>query len=48
MKPGPTPLIDAHIYGGALLIAVGFGMWALWSGPVVLGSILLALGTRRP
>lgn len=40
-------MLDAHIYGGALLVAVGLGMWAVWAGPVAFGAILMLLGLRR-
>lgn len=40
-----TPsLMDLHIYGGALLVAVGVGLWNLGAGLVALGALLLLLG----
>ncbi len=41
-------LVDVHIYGGALIFAVGMGMLAYWAAPVALGLVLLILGLRRP
>lgn len=40
-------LVDLHVYGGALLIAVGSGMYAVWAGPLTLGTVLLLLGIWR-
>lgn len=40
-------VIDLHVYGGALLIAVGAWLWDPAAGPFTLGAILLVLGLRR-
>ena len=39
---------DAHVYGGLLLVAVGFAGLHWQAGLVVLGGGLLYLGLRRP
>lgn len=47
MKRFIPDVTDLHIYGGALLVAGGFGMLATWAAPVALGLTLLALGLKR-
>ena len=39
---------DAHVYGGLLLVAMGFAGLQWEAGLVVLGGGLLYLGLRRP
>lgn len=47
-RPAWVPdLIDAHVYGGAVLVAAGCWMWLQPTGPLSLGLILLYLGLRR-
>jgi len=44
-KRPKTPVLDAHVYGGALLVAVGFGLWlSAGAGLVAFGVALFALG----
>ena len=35
---------DAHVYGGAVIVAAGVGMWSVPAGVAVFGAILLGLG----
>lgn len=39
-------LRDAHVYGGAAMVAIGLGLLHFSLGLVVLGSLLLYLGLR--
>lgn len=48
MKRFLPDVVDLHVYGGAVLLAVGLGMWAAWAGPAVFGAVLMTLGLRRP
>lgn len=41
-------LIDAHVYGGALLLALAAGAWHWTAGVAVFGVALFYLGLRRP
>jgi hypothetical protein len=39
-------LRDAHVYGGAAMVALGLGLWHFSLGLVAMGSILVYLGLR--
>jgi hypothetical protein len=51
MTPKPPrqfDVLDAHIYGGACLLALGAGgVLSFWAGLAVLGAVLLFLGARN-
>lgn len=38
---------DVHVYGGAVMIAVGAGMWFPPAAPMLFGAVLLYLGLRK-
>lgn len=41
-------IVDAHVYGGALIATVGLAMWVHWSvGMLGMGTFLAYLGLRR-
>lgn len=47
-KPPRFDLVDAHVYGGALLASVGTGFLHLGAAFIVAGVALFYLGLRRP
>lgn len=40
--------IDVHLYGGALLVAIGAGMYSQPAGFIAFGAVLLFIVYRRP
>jgi hypothetical protein len=38
--------VDAHLYGGGLLVAIGVGMYSVGAGLIALGALLVYLGWR--
>ena len=48
-KPRPRlDLVDAHVYGGTIFLAIGAAFVHIGAGLAVFGGVLLALGLRRP